>query len=115
LVAEALKAADVLAGEGIECMVVNNHTVKPLDEDVLVRAARACGAVVTAEEHQVAGGMGSAVAELLARHHPVPMEFVGMQDRFGESGDPRELMEHFGLSAAGIAESVKKVIARKTK
>jgi transketolase len=71
--------------------------------------------VVTVEEHQVAGGMGSAVAELLARHKPVPMEFVGMQDRFGESGSPAELLKHFGLDADGIAEAVRRVLKRRTK
>jgi transketolase len=93
--------------------VLNNHTVKPMDEAAVVEVARTTGAVVTAEEHQVAGGMGSAVAELLARRYPVPMEFVGMQDRFGESGSPAELMQAFGLTAAGIVDAVRKAIARK--
>jgi transketolase len=115
MVYEALKAAQTLADEGIECAVIDNHTIKPLDEDALEKAARATGAVVTAEEHQVAGGMGSAVAEALARRYPVPMEFVGMQDRFGESGEAAQLMEHFGLSATAIAEAVKRAIARKGK
>lgn len=113
LVCEALMAAEKLAAEGIACTVVNNHTIKPMDEKTITTVAEKCGAVVTAEEHQVAGGMGSAVAEILARHRPVPMEFVGMQDRFGESGAPRELMKHFGLTAADIIQAVKKVIARK--
>lgn len=113
LVFESLLAAAMLAKEGIECTVINNHTIKPMDEDAVVKAARTCGAVVTAEEHQVAGGMGSAVAEVLVRNHPVPMEFVGIQDRFGESGDPGELMEHFGLTAAGIVAAVRKAVARK--
>lgn len=113
LVPEAVAAADLLAADGISCTVLNNHTVKPMDEEAVLDAARLTGAVVTAEEHQVAGGMGSAVAELLAQRHPVPMEFVGMRDRFGESGDPAELMQAFGLTAAGIADAVKRVIARK--
>jgi len=115
MVYEALMAAAALSKEGIECTVINNHTVKPMDEDAVVKAARTCGAVVTAEEHQAAGGMGSAVAEVLARHHPVPVEFVGMQDRFGESGDPAELMEHFNLNADGIIEAVRRVLKRKTR
>lgn len=113
LVPEALTAADVLAKEGIECTVINNHTIKPMDEAAIITAAKTCGAVVTAEEHQSAGGMGSAMAEVLARNHPVPMEFVGMQDQFGESGTAQELLEKFGLTAAGIATAVKKAIARK--
>lgn len=113
MVYEALKAARALSGEGIECTVVNNHTVKPLDEATLTDVAVRCGAVVTAEEHQVAGGMGSAVAELLALRNPVPMEFIGMQDRFGESGEPAQLMKHFGLDADSIAAAVRRVLKRK--
>jgi len=109
-----MRAAWILKSEyGLEVRVVNVHTVKPLDEETLVRVVQKCGAVVTAEEHQVAGGMGSAVAELLARHHPVPMEFIGMQDRFGESGTPAELLEHFKLTAPHIAAAAKKAISRK--
>lgn len=113
LVYEALMAAERLAGEGVECMVINNHTIKPMDEQAMTEAARTCGAVVTAEEHQVHGGMGSAVAEVLARNHPVPMEFVGIQDRFGESGEPAELMKAFGLTADGIIAAVRRVLGRK--
>jgi transketolase len=113
MVAQALAAAQMLDAEGISLTVLNNHTVKPMDEDSVVAAAKSCGAVVTAEEHQIAGGMGSAVAEVLARRYPVPMEFIGMQDRFGESGAPAELMEHYGLTATAIAEAVRKAIARK--
>lgn len=113
MVYEALRAAEALSGEGIECAVVNNHTVKPLDERTLTDIAAECGAVVTAEEHQVAGGMGSAVAELFARTRPVPVEFIGMQDRFGESGEPFQLMKHFGLDADAIAAAVRRVLKRK--
>lgn len=113
MVSEAIAAAEALAKEGIECTVINNHTIKPMDEEAIINAAKTCGAVVTAEEHQVAGGMGSAVAEVLARHHPVPIEFVGMQDAFGESGTAQELLEKFGLTSAGIVVAVKKVLARK--
>ena len=113
LVYTALKAAEELAKEGIEVAVINNHTIKPMDETTILRLAEQTGAVVTAEEHQIAGGMGSAVAEILARNHPVPMEFVGAHDRFGESGEPNELLEKFGMSVKDIVEAVKKVVARK--
>jgi transketolase len=113
LVAHALAAAEALAGEGINCTVVNNHTIKPMDEKTIIAVAQQAGAVVTVEEHQIAGGMGSAVAEVLARHHPIPMEFVGMQDRFGESGTPDELIEACGMSSQAIMDAVKKVISRK--
>lgn len=113
LVHNALLAADELAKDGIECMVVNNHTVKPMDVDGVVDAAKTCGAVVTVEEHQVQGGMGSRVAEILSQHEPVPMEYIGVNDRFGESGDPLELIEHFGMGVSHIKEAVKRVLKRK--
>ncbi len=114
MVYEALRAADALAQLGIHAAVLNNHTIKPLDEKTILQIAKKCGAVVTAEEHQVAGGMGSAVAELLARHTPLPMEFVGVHNRFGESGAPAELMKAFGLDATAITEAAQRVIARKS-
>lgn len=113
LVHNALLAADELSKKGIECMVINNHTIKPMDEKTIIAAAKNCGAVVTVEEHQVMGGMGGAVAEVLAKNNPVPMEFVGVQDRFGESGTPNELIEHFGMGVTGIKEAVRKVLKRK--
>ncbi|MCE1248578.1 MAG: transketolase family protein [Firmicutes bacterium] len=113
LVYEALDAAKTLRRNGVYCMVVNMHTVKPLDVTTLVYAARKCGAVITAEEHQITGGLGGAVAETLARNNPVPQEFIGMPDSYGESGKPRELMEKYGMSSTAIIEAVKKVIARK--
>lgn len=113
LVYEALVAAEELAGEGVECRVINSHTVKPIDKKAVVKAAKETGAVVTAEEHQVHGGLGSAVAELLAQECPVPIEYVAIMDRFGESGQPEELMKKFGLSAEGIKTAVKKVLKRK--
>lgn len=113
MIAQALSAAERLSEEGVECTVVNNHTVKPLDEEAIISVAKQCGAIVTAEEHQIAGGMGSAIAELLVRKHPVPMEFIGIHDRFGESGDSDELMTAFGLTANDIINAVKKSIARK--
>ncbi|HTP56846.1 MAG TPA: transketolase C-terminal domain-containing protein [Candidatus Paceibacterota bacterium] len=113
LVYEALRAAEALAAEHINCTVIDNHTIKPMDVDTVIAAAKRCGAIVTAEEHQVSGGMGSAVAEVLARTNPVPMEFIGVQDSFGQSGTPAELMEHYGLTARHIAEAVKRVVRRK--
>jgi transketolase len=113
LVYQALVAARELEKEGIGSIVLNNHTIKPMDEKKIVEVARKCGAVVTVEEHQVTGGMGSAVAEVLARNLPTPMEFVGMQDVFGESGKPAELIEKYGLGVKDIKAAVKKVIRRK--
>ncbi len=113
LLYNALVAAEELSKEGIEAMVVNSHTVKPIDKETIIKAAKETGAVVTVEEHQVNGGLGSAVAEVLAKNHPVPQEFVGVQDRFGESGEPWELVEKFGMGVKDIKEAVKKVIYRK--
>lgn len=113
LVYNALVAAEALAKDGISCRVVNNHTVKPMDEDAIVSAARDCGAIVTIEEHQVHAGMGSRVAEIVAQHHPVPIEFVGVQDRFGQSGDPSELIEYYGMGSDAIVAAAKKAFARK--
>jgi len=114
LVYNALLAAEKLAREdGIECRVVNNHTVKPMDEAAVVDAARACGTVVTVEEHQRHAGMGSRVAEILAQHHPVPIEFVGVDDRFGQSGDPFELVEFYGMGVDAIIEAVRRARQRK--
>lgn len=113
LVYNALIAAQELAGEGINCLVINNHTVKPMDEPAIVEAARRCGAVVTVEEHQVHAGMGSRVAEILAQRNPVPIEFVGVQDQFGQSGDPAELIEHYGMGTTSIKEAVRRARNRK--
>ena len=110
---EALLAAEILAERGIGCRVVNLHTVKPIDHEAIVAAAVETGAILTAEEHQVAGGMGSAVAEVVAARHPVPMAFTGMHDRFGESGRPRELMQKFGMTAEAIAKEALDLLARK--
>jgi len=110
---EALCAHDVLKKENISARVINLHTPKPIDSEVIVRAARETGAIVTAEEHSVVGGMGGAVSELVSRECPVPMEFVGVQDRFGESGNPKELFKMFGLTADDIVKAAKKVIGRK--
>ena len=114
VVYEALIAAERLAREdGLECLVLNNHTVKPMDAPGVVAAATACGAVVTVEEHQVQGGMGSRVAEILAAQYPVPIEFVGVQDRFGQSGTPAELLVEYGLSPDAIRAAVLRAAARK--
>jgi transketolase len=115
LLHNALVAAEELSKEGIECKVVNLHTVKPLDEKTIMEAAQKTGAIVSVEEHQVAGGLGSAIAEVLAKNYPVPQEFIGAQDRFGESGEPDELIEKMGMGINSIKEAVKKAIAKKTK
>lgn len=111
MVYEGLEAAKQLAGEGIDLMVVNLHTVKPLDQEAVVAAAQKTGRVITVEEHQAAGGMGSAVAECLAQHYPVPMRILGMQDGFGESGAPDELMKRYGFSSDAIYQAVKDFVA----
>lgn len=113
LVYEALLAAEELAKEGIEAQVLNNHTVKPIDKDGLVAAGKLTGAFVTVEEHQVMGGMGSAVAEVMAKNFPVPIEMVGVQDSFGESGEPEELLKKYRLVAPDIVKAAKKAIKRK--
>jgi transketolase len=113
LVLEALKAARALAAEGIEARVLNFHTIKPLDVETLVAAARETGALVTVEEHQVHGGLGSAVAEALALHHPAPIEMVAMPDSFGESGRAEELLEKWGLTAPAIVERARRVLMRR--
>ena len=113
MVYEAMEAAKGLAKEGIEALVINLHTVKPLDVDAVCAAAEKTGCIVTAEEHQVHGGMGSAVAEVLGAHCLVPIEMVAVKDSFGESGQPQELMDAYGLNAAQVIAAVKKVIARK--
>ena len=113
LVYEALIAAQELMSQGIDARVINCHTVKPIDVESIVNAAEETGAIVTAEEHQVHGGLGSAVAEVVSRNYPVPIEYVAVMDRFGESGEPNELMQKFGLSAAGIIKAVNNVLARK--
>ena len=113
LVYEALLAARELEKKGIEVLVINSHTIKPLDEKEIVRAAKITGAVVTVEEHQITGGLGGAVAEALSRNYPVPMEFVGMPDCFGESGAPDELLTKYAMKAKNIIEATIKVVARK--
>jgi len=116
MVWEALLAAEELwKRRGISAKVINNHTLKPIDVTTLVDSARECGAVVTAEEHQVHGGLGGAVAEVLAKNYPVPIEFVGMRDTFGGSGEPEELLEKYGMTWKEIYSSALRAIERKDK
>lgn len=111
-VEQALKAAEALAAQGVDVEVIDAFSVKPLDEGTILASARKTGRVVVAEEHSVCGGLGSAVAEALARELPTPAEFVGMRDVFGKSGEFEELMEYFGLGSAAIVEAVERVMAR---
>ena len=113
MVHESLQAADILAKEGIEARVLNMHTIKPIDQDAIFVAAKETGAIVTAEEHQVNGGLGSAVAEVLVRTHPVPQEMIAVQDTFGQTGNPQELLAHFHLKADDISAAAKRAIERK--
>ena len=109
----ALEAADILAAEGISAGVINIHTVKPLDTDLIIKAAKATGAIVTAEEHSVIGGLGSAVCEALSSECPVPVLRVGVQDVFGRSGQVPELLEIYGLTAENIAEQARRAVKMK--
>lgn len=113
MVYEALRAAELLAKENIQVQVLNCHTIKPLDEKTIRASAQKTKAIVTAEEHQIIGGLGSAVAEALSKQFPVPIECVGIHDRFGESGTPEELLEAYGCTYKDIIQSVKQVIRRK--
>lgn len=112
-VARAIEAAQALAAEGIRAQVVNMATIKPIDTALIQRCALETGCFVTAEDHNIFGGLGSAVAEVLAQSRPCPIEFIGVTDRFGESGEPGELAERFGLTAPFIAAAAKRAIARK--
>ena len=113
LVHSALRAAKELEALGVTATVVNNHTIKPLDTETILAVARKARAVVTIEEHQTAGGMGSAVAELLARESPTPIEFIGAPDQFGQSGKPAELIEHYGMGVGHIVAAAERAIARR--
>lgn len=113
MVPYAIEARELLAKEGIDAGVINIHTIKPIDADLLTQAAKKTGAIVTAEEHNIIGGLGSAVAEVLSESCPVPIKRVGTKDVFGRSGKPYELMELYGLTAENIAENVKQAIALK--
>jgi transketolase len=110
---ECMKAVQTLKEKGISARLLNMHTVKPIDREAIAKAARETGAIVTVEEHQVMGGFGSAVAEVVVQTYPVPMRFIGIQDRFGESGTPEELFEEFGLTAKHIVAAVEDVLKAK--
>jgi len=113
LVFEALKAANELDSEGIKLKVVNLSTIKPLDEKAILELSKEAGAIVTVEEHQIAGGMGSTIAEFLSKNNPTIMEFVGIKDRYGESGEPDELVKFFELDSDSIKKAVSKVLSKK--
>jgi transketolase len=114
MVASALEASESLEQEGIHAGVINMHCIKPLDEEAILDAAHKTGAIVTVEDHTRIGGLGSAVAEVLVKEHPIPMEQVAINDEFGESGVQDELFEKYGLSTKYIIDASKKVLARKT-
>ncbi len=113
LLYEALVAAKMLAEQGIEARVINAASIKPLDEHTILDAAKTCGAIVTVEEAQSAGGLGGAVAELVCRHFPIPVERIGLEDIFGQSGTPTELLEHYRLTAPHIVKAALRVIRMK--
>ena len=113
LVGPAVEGAKELAQAGISARVINMASIKPIDKDAIVKAAQETGAILTAEEHNVLGGLGSAVAEVVVQEAPVPMAFVGVQDSFGESGTPKELMAKYGLTAKDIVAAAKKLVVRK--
>jgi len=113
LVWEAILAGEILAEKGIDAEIINIHTIKPLDEEAILASVRKTGCAVSAEEHQIAGGLGDSIAQVLVRNYIVPMEYVGVNDSFGESGTPAQLMEKYGLNAAAIVEKTMKAIARK--
>jgi transketolase len=114
LLHNAMLAGKQLGDEGVGVHVVNVATIKPLDRETVIAQARLAGAVVTVEEHQIAGGLGGAIAEVLAQEYPVPMEFIGVHDQFGQSGEPKELIEHYRMGVSHIKDAIRKVISRKT-
>lgn len=113
MVWEAILAGEILEKEGISVEIINIHTIKPLDTDAILKSVRKTRCAVSAEEHSIYGGLGESIAHVLAQHEPLPLELVGVQDTFGESGTPDELMEKYGLKAAHLVAAVKKAIARK--
>ena len=113
MVPEALTAKEILAAEGIDARIVNIHTIKPIDREIIAKAAKETGAIVTAEEHNIIGGLGSAVCEVVAEECPVPVVRVGVEDAFGKSGTATAVLEYYGLTAKNIAEKAKKAVALK--
>jgi len=113
LLYRAIIAAKELEAEGIKTKVMNLSSIKPTDNEEIIKLAKETKAIITIEEHQIAGGMGSAVAEVLAKNYPVPIEFIGIHDKFGQSGTPNELIKHYGMDKDSIKEAVKKVLKRK--
>lgn len=114
MVAKAIEAGELLSAKGIRARIINMSTIKPIDDAIIEQAAAQTGAIVTAEEHSVIGGLGSAVAEVVVKKHPVPVEFVGVKDTFGTSGTSEELLEYFDLTASRIVTAVEQVLKRKT-
>lgn len=115
MAAKALKAKELLELVGINARVINIHTLKPIDQNIIIDAARETGCIVTAEEHNIIGGLGSAVAEVISENYPVPLKRVGVEDTFGESGPGDELLEKYGLTSEKLAEAVKEILKKKTK
>ncbi len=113
MVSKALEAAELLAREGIEAAVVDMHTIKPLDEAAVIELARETGNILTVEEHSIIGGLGSAVCETVCAHHPVPVVRLGVNDVFGQSGEPNELLEHYGLTVEKIVHNVRDLLRKK--
>lgn len=113
MVYEALLAHEMLKKEGVSSRVINLHTPKPIDRDAIIKAATQTGAIVSAEEHTILGGLGSAIAEVVVEECPIPMKMVGVRDRFGVSGEPKELFEYFGITAKDIVKAAKEVISKK--
>ncbi len=111
----ALEAEKILKEKGISAEIINIHTIKPLDSEAILKSIRKTGCAVTAEEHNIFGGLGDSIAHASSNNHPVPIEYVGTNDTFGESGTPAQLLEKYGLSAAHIVAAAEKVIARKNK
>lgn len=113
MVHTALEAYELLAAEGISARIIDIHTIKPIDREIIIKAAKETGAIVTAEEHNIIGGLGGAVAEVLVQEYPAPLKMVGVEDKFGKSGKPNALMEKYGLTAKNIADKAKEAIKMK--